>query len=333
MKPILSITMGDLNGVGPEIIAKAFSNHDLWECATPVVFGCRRAYETARTETQSGPPSQSIKTLDEVDDSPSHLLFLDTPVTAPERQPGVLSAEAGRAAMEWLTLAVEAAQAETIAGIVTGPIHKEGIHLAGYTVRGHTDFIANMTNSPQYRMCLFTDTLRIVHISDHVSLREALELVKKDRIVDSIRIGHEALTKMGLLDKGIAVAGLNPHAGEAGAFGCEEIDEIQPAVELCQNEGIPCSGPYSPDTLFKRGLDGEFDMIIAMYHDQGHIPLKLAAMDTGVNVTLGIPIIRTSVDHGTAYDIAGKNLVREQSLCVAYKLAAQLANTTANATQ
>ncbi|HIA46452.1 MAG TPA: 4-hydroxythreonine-4-phosphate dehydrogenase PdxA [Candidatus Hydrogenedentes bacterium] len=324
MKPILGITMGDVNGVGPEVIAKAFSDDRLWEFGTPVVLGCPEAYECARVETGTGPSPCVIDSVDSLSDTPTHLSFLNTGVSAPKRDAGILSADAGRGAMEWLSAAVELAVTGVIDGIVTCPIHKEGIHLAGYTVRGHTDFIAEATNSPDYRMCLFTEEIRIVHLSDHVSLRESLDYVSQSRIMETIRIGHRALVDMNALEKGIAVAGLNPHAGEAGAFGREEIEVIAPAVRQCQEEGILCTGPYSPDTLFKRGLEGEFDMIIAMYHDQGHIPLKLTSMDDGVNVTLGIPIVRTSVDHGTAYDIAGRNLAREHSLCAAFKMAARL---------
>ncbi len=325
MKPILAITMGDINGVGPEIIAKAFADTSLYEHAIPLVLGCPKAYEVARQETQMGLEPVLIDSVEEAASIQGGLAFLRNEVIVPDRTPGILSAEAGRCAMQWLDIAIELATSQRVAGIVTGPIHKEGIHLAGYTVRGHTDYIAEATNSPDYRMCLFTQNTRLVHISDHVSLRESLDYVTVDRIVDSIRIGYEALQRVDSTGRDIAVAGLNPHAGEAGAFGREEIDIIAPAVEQCQAEGIPCSGPYSPDTVFKRALDGEFAMVIAMYHDQGHIPLKLAAMDEGVNVTLGIPIVRTSVDHGTAYDIAGKNLAREHSLCAAFTMAAQLA--------
>lgn len=316
--------MGDVNGVGPEIIAKAFSDDRLWDSGTPIIFGCPQAYEHARHETSRGLPPRVIDSLDSLSHASDHLAFLNTGISAPARQPGSLSADAGKSAMEWLSTAIDLAKVRTINAIVTCPIHKQGIHLAGYTVRGHTDFIAEATKSPNYRMCLFTEHIRIVHLSDHVSLRESLEYVNQPRIVDTIRIGYNALLNMNALDKGIAVAGLNPHAGEAGAFGREEIDVIAPAVRQCQEEGIACSGPYSPDTLFKRGMEGEFDMIIAMYHDQGHIPLKLTLMDEGVNVTLGIPIVRTSVDHGTAYDIAGKNKAREHSLCAAFNMAAQL---------
>ena len=327
VKPLLAVTMGDINGVGPDILAKAFMDGTLYQHGTPIVLGCVDAYNQARIETKTGVQPVHIDSLDEAHSVTNGLPFLRTDVVAPTRSPGELSADAGRAAMQWLDIAIELAKTNQVAGIVTGPINKEGIHLAGYTVRGHTDYIAQATNSPDYRMCLFTEDTRLVHISDHVSLREALNYVTVERIVDSIRIGYEALKRVDDTGRDIAVAGLNPHAGEAGAFGREEIEIIAPAIEQCRSEGIPCSGPYSPDTVFKRALDGEFAMVIAMYHDQGHIPLKLACMDDGVNVTLGIPIVRTSVDHGTAYDIAGKNLASEKSLQVAFRMAAQLSAT------
>ncbi len=181
-----------------------------------------------------------------------------------------------------------------------------------------------MTGAPDYRMCLFTDNMRIVHISAHFPLRDAVEMVRKDRIVTSIRIAHDALKRLGVPRRRIGVAGLNPHAGERGLLGTEEAREIEPAVAQCRAEGIDCSGPHPPDTVFRRMAEGEFDLVVAMYHDQGHIPLKLVAMDEGVNVTLGIPIVRTSVDHGTAYDIAGKGVARDDSLCAAIRLAARL---------
>lgn len=328
MNSILAITMGDVNGVGPEIIAKAFADTSLFATARPLVLGSVDAYEAARRETNSGLHAVLVDTASDALDVDDGIAFLRDEVHAPVRTPGELSADAGRAAMEWLDRAIGLAVDGSVSGIVTGPIHKEGIHRAGYTVRGHTDYIAEKTNSPDYRMCLFTETLGIVHLSDHVSLRKALDAITVNRIVETTRIGWRALQRMGMTGKGIAIAGLNPHAGEAGAFGDEEVEIILPAIEQCQEEGILCSGPHSPDAVFKQAIAGEFDMVIAMYHDQGHIPLKLAAMDEGVNVTLGIPVVRTSVDHGTAYDIAGRNLAREDSLCAAYRMAGRLAATT-----
>jgi 4-hydroxythreonine-4-phosphate dehydrogenase len=228
--------------------------------------------------------------------------------------------------MEWLARAVDLATSGDVAAVVTCPINKEGIHRAGYTCRGHTDFIAERTGSPAYRMALWVRGVLVVHLTDHVPLRTALDAVRTERIVETVRIADSALMALGCASRRIAVAGLNPHAGEAGAFGTEDTDEIAPAVQRCRDEGLDCSGPHSPDAVFRHALDGRYDAVIAMYHDQGHIPMKLVAMDEGVNVTLGIPIVRTSVDHGTAYDIAGTGTVREDSFIEAYRLAARLAS-------
>jgi 4-hydroxythreonine-4-phosphate dehydrogenase len=256
--------------------------------------------------------------------APGTIAVIGAGTNAPPYRPGVLDFEAARCAVVWFEAAVAAAMAGEVAGVVTCPIHKEGIHGAGSTYAGHTDMLAALTGARDYRMCLFAGNIRVVHISGHHSMRDALDLVRRERIVNSLRMGHEALVRLGLPRKRIAVAGLNPHAGEAGAFGREEIDEIRPAVLQCREEGIDCEGPISPDAVFRQHVDGEFDMVIAMYHDQGHIPIKLIAMDDGVNVTLGPPIVRTSVDHGTAYDIAGTGVAREQSLRAAIQLAAEL---------
>jgi 4-hydroxythreonine-4-phosphate dehydrogenase len=244
---------------------------------------------------------------------------------APAYDPGRLDPAAGKCAVEWVKLAVNLAIEKQIDGIVTCPINKEGVHKAGYAFAGHTDLIADMCGAPDYRMCLFAGAMRVVHNSAHVSLRQAIDLVEAGRVADSIRIAHEGLLRLGIAQKRIAVAALNPHAGEAGAFGTEDAEIIAPAIEQSRQQGIDCSGPYPADTVFRRMQQGEFDLVVAMYHDQGHAPMKLIAMDEGVNVTLGIPIVRTSVDHGTAYDIAGTGTAREQSLLAAIKLAAEMA--------
>ena len=325
MKPILAITMGDINGVGPEILAKALAHDAVWEMCRPLVLGSGKALEWARRFAPHCPPVCLVDAVEDAVWDRTGIPVLEGGVSVPALRPGVQDPEAGRCAVEWLMLAVHLAQDKRIAGLVTCPLSKECIHLAGYKYSGHTEIVAEMTDSPDYRMCLFTDTMRIVHITSHLSMRDAIAAVQKDRIVKSIRIGHDALVRLDLPRRHIAVAGLNPHAGEAGAFGTEELDEILPAIRICQEEGIDCSGPYPPDTVFRRMMNGEFDLVVSMYHDQGHTPLKLVAMDEGVNVTLGIPIIRTSVDHGTAYDIAGKGLAREHSLCAALELAVRLA--------
>jgi len=323
-KPILALTMGDVNGVGPELLARAMAEPAIHQVCLPVIVGDMRVYEEARKHVPDAPPAvhASVPFWPE---NGRGVALIETDVAPPPVRAGILDPEAGAAAVSWIKRATAISLAGDVDGMVTGPINKEGIHLAGFTYQGHTDLIAELSGSPEYRMCLFTDTMRIVHISAHCSLRQALDYVTTTRIAHSIRIGNEALDRLNLPRRRIAVAGLNPHGGESGAFGREEIDIIAPAVHEGQAGGIDCSGPYSPDTVFARMRDGEFDMVIAMYHDQGHIPLKLIAMDEGVNVTLGIPIVRTSPDHGTAYDIAWQGIARPDSLIAAIKHAASLA--------
>jgi 4-phospho-D-threonate 3-dehydrogenase / 4-phospho-D-erythronate 3-dehydrogenase len=323
-KPVLAITMGDVNGIGPEILAKALARPEIGYYCKPVIFGSVEALRAAAVFAPGMPEPQRIDSVSDPLTDGKRVGVIEAGFPGPEVRHGRMNPEAGRCAAEWIKEAVRCCLDRRVDGMVTCPISKECIQKAGYAYTGHTSLIAEMCNAADYRMCLFTETMRIVHITAHLSMRDAIAAVKADRIVSSIRIGHDALRRMGLDTPRIAVAGLNPHAGEAGVFGREEIDEILPAIQTCQVEGIPCSGPYPPDTVFRRMREGEFDMVIAMYHDQGHIPLKLIAMDEGVNVTLGIPIVRTSVDHGTAFDIAGKGLAREESLIAAVRLAAQL---------
>ncbi|MBP8130040.1 MAG: 4-hydroxythreonine-4-phosphate dehydrogenase PdxA [Candidatus Hydrogenedentes bacterium] len=322
-KPVLGITMGDVNGVGPEILAKALARPDVAAACTPVVFGDPAVLEHARRFAPGCPEPLGVPEAQMT--PPGYVAVVDAGYPAPAVHAGTQDTAAGRSAVEWVKGAVAATLAGTLEGIVTCPISKACIHQAGYRYSGHTELIAEMTGSADYRMCLFAGAMRVVHITSHLSLREALRAVSRDRIMTSVKVGHEALLRLGLERPRIAVAGLNPHAGEGGAFGNEEAREIAPAIKACRDAGLPCSGPYPPDTVFRRMRAGEFDMVVAMYHDQGHIPMKLIAMDEGVNVTLGIPIVRTSVDHGTAFDIAGRGIAREHSLCAAVTLAALLA--------
>lgn len=320
--------MGDVNGVGPEIIARAFAHPPFLRDVHPIVLGSLDAYVRAAEQVRGAPKPVLVSSPRQASPVDGQLPFLELSVKEPAYRPGQLDAEAGRAAMLWLENAVDLAMSGQIAAVVTCPINKEGIHRAGYTCRGHTDFIAQRTGAPDYRMSLVVRDLLVIHISDHVSLRAALDEVRRDRIEDSVRIADAALNRLGRPQRRIAVAGLNPHAGESGAFGNEEAREIAPAVQACRAAGIDCSGPHSPDAVFRHAIEGRYDAVIAMYHDQGHIPMKLQGIDDGINITLGIPIVRTSVDHGTAYDIAGKGLAREDSLVAACRLAARLGRST-----
>ena len=323
--PVLALTMGDVNGIGPEVLAKALARPEPWGWCRPLVLGSVAALAEARRFAPDCPePVAGEEPLPRT----QGVAVFEADMTAPVRRPGVLDVEAGRCAGAWIEEAVRRCQDGRAAGMVTCPIHKVGFQGAGYAFAGHTDMIADLCGAKDYRMCLFTETMRIVHISAHCSLRAALDAVETERIIDTIEIADGALRRIGFAEPRIAVAGLNPHAGEGGAFGREEIETIGPAVEACVARGMKCTGPYPPDTVFRRMAQREFDVVIAMYHDQGHIPLKLIAMEEGVNVTLGIPIVRTSVDHGTAYEIAGQGVADESSLVAALKLAAQFAGST-----
>lgn len=311
-KPRIAVTMGDVNGIGPEILARALARPEFDAIGSVVVFGCKQTLDAAHAAINCSRATTPIE-------------IIDAGHTISSLHPGTVQRDAGAAAIAWIRAAVSAALNGDVDAVVTCPINKEGIHLAGSSVIGHTEMIAEMTATPEYRMSLFTDTMRIVHITGHLPLAEALTKVKTQRIAETVRIANQALVQLDLPRRKIAAAGLNPHAGENGLLGNEETREIAPAVEMCQREGIDVSGPYPPDTVFRRMQLGEFDLVVAMYHDQGHIPLKLVAMDEGVNVTLGIPIVRTSVDHGTAYDIAWKGIASEESLIAAVRLAARFA--------
>ncbi len=321
--------MGDVNGIGPEILVKALAHPQLWAACHPVVIGDIRALESVQAFAPQCPPFRVSGDLDFAEGS---ITVIQPGPPMPAMQPGRLTAEAGHCAVEWLKYATQLAIDGQVAGIVTCPLNKKGIQLAGYHYAGHTEIISEMTGSPESRMSLFSSQLRIVHISAHIPLAAAINQVRTDRITETIRIAHEALLRLGLPQRRIAVAGLNPHAGEETILGMEEDREIAPAVNQCQMEGIECTGPYPPDTIFLRAMRGEFDLVVAMYHDQGHVPFKMVAMDEGVNITLGIPIVRTSVDHGTAYDIAGKGVANEGSLLAAIELAAQFAQSRSDAT-
>ena len=321
-KPRIAITMGDPAGIGPEIICKALSRAELWEICIPVIFG-DRDWMTHTAKSLSLPMRFSTMET-ETSSIHSPALFQATSTDSSLIVEGKLSSEAGKAGVESVKSAVNAAIAGEVEAIVTAPLNKEAIRLAGYSYPGHTELLAEMTNTPKYGMMLLSGNLRVVHVSTHVSLLEAISRVKTERILECIRLSNQACKKLGIAKPRIAVAGLNPHAGENGLFGREEIDEIQPAIVLAQKESILASGPHPPDTIFARTAKGEFDLVIAQYHDQGHIPVKLHGFDSGVNVTIGLPIIRVSVDHGTAFDIAGKGVASEESLLEAVRVAVQM---------
>src|SRR5215216_713501 len=314
-RPILAITMGDPGGIGPEIIAKALGHPGVLEQCQPLVIGEGRAMEAALRVTDSKLRLSDIELID--------LANIDIE----QHGRGRVSPEVGKAAYEYLERATELALKDEVGGIVTAPLNKEALSEAGWVGVGHTELLARFAGVPEksVAMMLASNRLRVVHVSTHVSLRRAIELVTTERIVTSARLAGTTARDIVGRDPHLAIAGLNPHAGEHGLFGTEEQEQIEPAIEILRAEGWNVSGPVSPDTVFLRASNGDFDAVVAMYHDQGHIPSKFAGFDDTVNVTLGLPIVRTSVDHGTAYDIAGTGKANEANLLAAIELAAQMA--------
>ena len=330
-KPIIGITMGDPAGSGPELVIKALDKGNLWQNAVFVIIGDLKVLKKARDIVQAKDLKfNKINNPSEAVDEPRVVNVIDLDnVDLSKLVYGKPSALGGRASYEYISEAVKYAMANEIQAIVTAPISKESLKLAGYPYPGHTEILATLTGAKNVRMMLVGENLRVVHVTTHVSLKDAIELIKKDRILDTIEITYESLTKLFNIDSPkIAVAGLNPHAGENGLFGNEEIDEIIPAIKAAQAKGINALGPYPPDTVFYRAYHkGEFDAVIAMYHDQGHIPLKIVAFMEGVNVTLGLPIIRTSPDHGTVWGKAGTGTANEKATIEAIRLAIEFSRT------
>jgi len=325
-RPRIGITMGDPAGIGPEIIVKVLAQETIYRQAIPLVIGDWAILDRARTYVGAKVRIRRIESPGGASGRPGAVEILDLKnVNAEQCPPGVLRAEAGRAAVEYVWKAIDLANAGELDAVVTAPLNKEAMHLAGYQFAGHTEIFAERTGTRKYALMLVAGRLRVLHVSTHVSLREACDRVTQERVLQVIRLAHDVGGAWALRKSKIGVAGLNPHAGEQGLFGREEREEIGPAVETARTEGIDVLGPFPPDTLFYRASRGEFDFVVAMYHDQGHIPVKLRGFDRGVNVTVGLPIIRTSVDHGTAFDIAGKGTASHRSLLEAIRLAIRMA--------
>jgi 4-phospho-D-threonate 3-dehydrogenase / 4-phospho-D-erythronate 3-dehydrogenase len=325
-RPLLAITLGDPAGIGPEIVLKALQHAELFEKCRPLVVGDQRILARAAAWLADAPTR-----YEPIEDpaagvyQPGSVPLLDLHNADPAEIPvGQVSAPAGRAAVEYVFRACDLAKAEAVDAIVTAPLNKEAIHKAGFNYPGHTELLAERTGADRISMLLVGPNLRVVHVSTHVSLAEAIRRVQTPRVLEVIELARRSCQALGIPEPRIAVAGLNPHAGENGLFGDQEADQIQPAVEQARARGWHVSDPQPPDTVFLRTVKGEFDIVVAMYHDQGHIPMKLLAFDSGVNVSMGLPIIRTSVDHGTAFDIAGTGKAGEESLLAAVDVAVQM---------
>jgi 4-phospho-D-threonate 3-dehydrogenase / 4-phospho-D-erythronate 3-dehydrogenase len=328
-KPLIAVTMGDPAGTGAEIIARAFGEGQAQQLARLICIGDLQTIQKACDVVGSPPAIRAISDIDQADFSDDALNVLDLAnVDHSSLQIGKVQAMAGQAGFEYIDRAISLAMEKRVDAIVTSAIHKESLHLAGYTqYAGHTEILAQKTGSKRVTMMLAAGDFRVTHVSMHCSLRQAIERCKKDRILEVIRLTDDSLRRMGIDAPRLAVAGLNPHSGEQGLFGTEDMEEIQPAIDAARAEGIHVSErPEPPDTVFVRMQNNHiFDAVIAQYHDQGHIAAKLVDFFGGVNITLGLPIIRTSVDHGTAFDIAGTGKASYSSLISAIRYAARLA--------
>jgi 4-hydroxythreonine-4-phosphate dehydrogenase len=310
MSKIIGITMGDPAGVGPEICIRALAEMDAADRANTRIYGNLPTLEAARAALD----------LD-VDLSGA---VVDLPIEGAPLPWGKLSPVAGDAAFRFIEKAVRDAEAGTIGCIVTAPINKEALNSAGHHYDGHTGMLRSLTGAQSAFMLLASEKLKVIHVSTHVSLSDAIKRATTQRVLETIRAGHRHLQRIGFANPRIAVAGINPHCGEHGLFGTEDEDQIAPAVELARAEGIDVQGPISADTVYYRAFSGAFDLVVAQYHDQGHIPIKLVAFDTTVNVSVELPIDRTSVDHGTAFDIAGKGIANHVNLNAAIAYARNL---------
>jgi 4-hydroxythreonine-4-phosphate dehydrogenase len=338
-KPILGITMGDPSGIGPEITIKVLGRKELYDLCRPVVVGDagvieKAAREAVKRDDLSLHPVSSVRecvfsygTID---------VFDLANVDLDKLKIGKVDAMSGEAAFASVKKVIELALAGEVDATITNPLNKEALNLAGHHYSGHTEIYADLTGTKDYSMMLADEELRVVHVSTHVSLREACDRVKKDRVLRVIELAHTTCKSLGITEPKIAVAGLNPHAGENGMFGREEIEEISPAIKDARSKEINVEGPIPPDTVFSKAHGGMYDIVVCMYHDQGHIPLKVLGFQydktmgkwksvNGVNITLGLPIIRSSVDHGTAFGHAWQGSANESSLVNAIEYGIRLA--------
>ncbi len=319
----IAITMGDAAGIGPEIIARALYCAEIRDFCAPLVIGSRIVMQEAIDLLKLPLEIRLIQSPDECISGIGTIELIDMGVIKKFRK-GKPTAENGRSCVSYVKKAVTLALNKEVDAIVTAPISKETLKMAGMKWHGHTEMLAELTDTKDYAMMLVGEPLKVILATIHTPLRSVPDMIKKERVLKTIRLAKKACDMFGIENPRIAVAGLNPHAGESGIFGDEEIKEIIPAIEDAKKLGIPLTGPYPPDTVFNKAYNGQIDIVVCMYHDQGLIPLKMIAFDRGVNVTVGLPIIRTSPDHGTAYDIAWKGIANPSSMLEAIKMAARL---------
>jgi 4-phospho-D-threonate 3-dehydrogenase / 4-phospho-D-erythronate 3-dehydrogenase len=325
-RPVIAVTMGDAAGVGPEVIVKALAGPDVHDQLRALVIGdaarLAKAADICGLDVAIGSvaqPADAAYATGRIDCLDLALVPADLPF-------GELSPVAGEVAYRCIERAVALATAGEVDAICTAPLNKEALHAAGHRFPGHTELLADLTGTPEVSMMLSAPTLRVVHCTTHIGLVDAVERIDPGLVERTIRRGHETLVRSGVASPRIAVCGINPHAGENGLFGRgEEEAKVAPGVEAARADGIDARGPLPADTVFFRAVRGDFDLVVAMYHDQGHCPVKVLGLESGVNITVGLPVVRTSVDHGTAFDIAGTGTADERSMLEALRQAAELA--------
>lgn len=328
MKPIIGITMGDAAGIGPEIIVKALGHEEVYQNCHPLIIGDAKIAERVKPIVGSALEIHTIKDPSKAKFTFGTIDVIDLDLLPANLPFGEVSAAAGDGAFQYLAKAIELAKEGKIDSICTAPLNKEALHKGGHMYPGHTEILADLTNTEDFSMMLTTPNLKVIHLTTHMGLIEAIESINPERTYKVIKLAHDTLSKAGFVQPSIAVCGINPHAGENGLFGNgEEEEKLMPGIAKAKAEGINVTGPLPADTLFFRAGRGDFDIVVACYHDQGHAPIKVMGIEDGVNITVGLKggIIRTSVDHGTAFDIAGKNIADDKSMLAAIKSAIELA--------
>jgi 4-hydroxythreonine-4-phosphate dehydrogenase len=324
--PIIAITMGDAAGVGPEIIMKSLAVRDLYERCRPLVIGDVNRLREAGEIIGSSLKVLAIDNVESANFEYGVVECINLGLIPPKYPFGELSALCGHAAYCYIERAVQLAVKQEIDAICTAPLNKEALHAGGHVFPGHTEILAKLTNTPEVSMMLVAPNLRVIHVTTHIGLLDAIKKIEPRLVERTIARGYDTLVCSGIANPRIGVCGINPHAGENGLFGCgEEEEKIIPAVQSQRALGRSVEGPLPADTLFFRAARGDFDLVVAMYHDQGHGPIKVMGLEAGVNITVGLPVIRTSVDHGTAFDIAGKGIAEEGSMLEALRQAIGLA--------
>ena len=328
--PVVAVTMGDGAGIGPEVVVPALLDDTVLRMCKPVVIGDAKRLRMAADIVGRDADIVAVESVADAEQVPGRVNVTDLGLLPDDLAWGELSAVAGNAAYEYIRVATDLAVRGEVQAICTAPLNKEALHAAGHIYPGHTELLAHLTGTEEVSMMLSTPKMKVIHVTTHIGLLDAVALIEPGLVERTIRRGHDALVRSGTAEPRIGVCGINPHAGEGGLFGYgEEEQKIIPAVEKLKAEGWDVNGPLPADTAFFLAGRGDYDLIVAMYHDQGHGPVKVLGIEAGVNITVGLPVIRTSVDHGTAFDIAGKGIAEHGSMIEALRQATELASSTA----